>query len=73
MTLAPERDLGTPAVRSGSDESGVSAVTVTVDGIPVSVPEGTSVLRAAAATYVAATVTAILQLLYYLSLANRRR
>ena len=32
-----------------------------------------TVLRAAAATYVAATVTAILQLLYYLSLANRRR
>ena len=28
---------------------------------------------AAAATYVAATITAILQLLYYLSLANRRR
>jgi hypothetical protein len=32
-----------------------------------------TVLRAAAATYVAATITAILQLLYYLSLANRRR
>lgn len=32
-----------------------------------------TVLRAAAATYVAATVTAILQLLYYLSLASRRR
>lgn len=32
-----------------------------------------TVLRAAAATYVAATVTAILQFLYYLSLANRRR
>lgn len=31
------------------------------------------VLRAAAATYVAATITAILQFLYYLSLANRRR
>jgi hypothetical protein len=30
------------------------------------------VLNAAAMTYVAATVTAILQLLYYLSLANRR-
>jgi hypothetical protein len=32
-----------------------------------------TVLRAAAATYVAATITAILQLLYYLALANRRR
>ncbi len=32
-----------------------------------------TVLRAAAATYVAATVKAILQLLYYLSLASRRR
>jgi Zn-dependent membrane protease YugP len=32
-----------------------------------------SVLRAAALTYVAAAVTAILNLLYYISLANRRR
>mgnify|MGYP001423392280 CR=1 FL=1 len=32
-----------------------------------------TVLRAAAATYVAATITAVLQLLYYLALANRRR
>ncbi len=32
-----------------------------------------TVLRAAAATYVAATITAILQLLYYLALASRRR
>ncbi|MFN8620004.1 MAG: zinc metallopeptidase [Chloroflexota bacterium] len=31
------------------------------------------VLRAAALTYVAAAVTSILQLLYYLSIANRRR
>ena len=31
-----------------------------------------AVLRAAALTYVAATVTAILQLLYYVSLAQRR-
>ena len=48
MTLAPERDLGTPAVRSGPGDSGVTPVTVTVDGIPVSVPQGTSVMRAAA-------------------------
>jgi Zn-dependent membrane protease YugP len=32
-----------------------------------------SVLRAAALTYVAAAVTAVLQLLYYISIANRRR
>jgi len=32
-----------------------------------------SVLRAAALTYVAAAVTSILQLLYYISIANRRR
>jgi Zn-dependent membrane protease YugP len=32
-----------------------------------------SVLTAAALTYVAAAVTALLQLLYYISLANRRR
>lgn len=31
------------------------------------------VLRAAALTYVAAAITAVLQLLYYISLANRRR
>jgi len=31
------------------------------------------VLRAAALTYVAAAVTAVLQLLYYLRLAGRRR
>lgn len=32
-----------------------------------------AVLRAAATTYVAATITAVLQLLYYLSLGSRRR
>ena len=42
MTLAPQRDLGTPAV------TGEPTATVTVDGIPVQVPPGTSVLRAAA-------------------------
>ena len=42
MTLAPQRDLGTPAV------TGWPTATVTVDGIPVQVPPGTSVLRAAA-------------------------
>jgi Zn-dependent membrane protease YugP len=31
------------------------------------------VLTAAALTYVAAAITAILQLLYYISIANRRR
>ena len=42
MTLAPERDLGTPAV------AGEPTATVMIDGIPVQVPPGTSVLRAAA-------------------------
>jgi Zn-dependent membrane protease YugP len=32
-----------------------------------------AVLRAAALTYIAAAVTSILQLLYYISLGNRRR
>ncbi len=32
-----------------------------------------AVLRAAALTYVAAAITAVLQLLYYISIANRRR
>ena len=36
-----ERDMGTPA-RSGAP------VTLTIDGVPVTVPEGTSVMRAAA-------------------------
>ena len=41
MTLAPERDLGTPAM------VGEPTATVTIDGIPVRVAPGTSVLRAA--------------------------
>ena len=41
MTLAPERDLGTAAV------VGEPTATVTIDGIPVQVAPGTSVLRAA--------------------------
>lgn len=40
--LDDQRDLGTPAVRSDA------LVTVLVDGEPVQVPEGTSVMRAAA-------------------------
>jgi Zn-dependent membrane protease YugP len=32
-----------------------------------------AVLRAAALTYIAAAVTAVLQLLYYITIANRRR
>ncbi|TCO65913.1 formate dehydrogenase subunit alpha [Actinocrispum wychmicini] len=42
MTLMKEPDLGTPAV------TGEATITVEVDGIPVTVPEGTSVMRAAA-------------------------
>ena len=40
--VGPERDLGTPAVES------VEEVTVSIDGMPVSVPSGTTVMRAAA-------------------------
>jgi formate dehydrogenase major subunit len=42
MTLMKEPDLGTPAV------PGPATVAVEVDGIPVTVPPGTSVMRAAA-------------------------
>ncbi|MEE6258795.1 formate dehydrogenase subunit alpha [Plantactinospora sonchi] len=42
MSLLKEPDLGTPA------KAGPATVTVEVDGLPVSVPEGTSVMRAAA-------------------------
>ncbi|WP_340118193.1 formate dehydrogenase subunit alpha [Pelagibius sp. 7325] len=41
MTLHPETDYGTPA-REGAD------ITLTIDGVAVTVPEGTSVMRAAA-------------------------
>ena len=40
--IPDDRDFGTPASHSDI------AVTLTVDGIPVSVPAGTSVMRAAA-------------------------
>ena len=40
--VGPERDLGTPAVES------VEEVTISIDGAPVSVPAGTTVIRAAA-------------------------
>ena len=42
MSKVRQVDLGTPAV------PGPDSVTVVVDGLPVSVPEGTSVMRAAA-------------------------
>jgi len=42
MTYAPQPDFGTPAV------SGGRPVTLTIDGRAVTVPEGTSVMRAAA-------------------------
>ncbi|MST33364.1 formate dehydrogenase subunit alpha [Acidimicrobiaceae bacterium USS-CC1] len=42
MTTLREHDLGTPAA------PGAATVTLEVDGIPVAVPEGTSVMRAAA-------------------------
>ena len=40
--IIPSRDMGTPAVKSDV------TVNLLVDGIPVSVPAGTSVMRAAA-------------------------
>jgi formate dehydrogenase major subunit len=43
MSLIHEIDFGTPAVRAGKP------VTLTIDGEPVSVPEGTSVMRASMA------------------------
>ncbi len=43
MTLTNDRDLGTPAPPSDA-----APVTVEIDGLPVTVGEGTSVLRAAA-------------------------
>ncbi|ASR38502.1 formate dehydrogenase subunit alpha [Prauserella marina] len=42
MGLLKEHDLGTPA------KPGPATVTVEIDGVPVTVPEGTSVMRAAA-------------------------
>ncbi|MEV4315907.1 formate dehydrogenase subunit alpha [Actinocrispum sp. NPDC049592] len=42
MSLIKEHDLGTPA------QPGEATITVEVDGHPVTVPEGTSVMRAAA-------------------------
>ncbi|HLG88718.1 MAG TPA: formate dehydrogenase subunit alpha [Alphaproteobacteria bacterium] len=42
MPLVEERDLGTPERRSDR------VVSLTIDGMPVTVPEGTSVMRAAA-------------------------
>ena len=43
MSYEPQPDLGTPAVRGGG-----APVTLTIDGRSVTVPEGTSVMRAAA-------------------------
>src|SRR6478752_4402217 len=40
MSLVPEIDYGTPASRSET------MVTLTVDGRPITVPEGTSIMRA---------------------------
>ncbi|HXD03082.1 MAG TPA: 2Fe-2S iron-sulfur cluster-binding protein, partial [Novosphingobium sp.] len=42
MGYVPQDDFGTPSVQSAT------AVTLTIDGRPVTVPEGTSVMRAAA-------------------------
>src|ERR1039458_10405041 len=52
MTLLKEHDLGTPAAGGDAGGDGASAsapqVTIDVDGQAVTVPAGTSVMRAAA-------------------------
>ena len=47
MTLI-ERDLGTPAPRGTSRDAQLTQIELEIDGQPVRVPEGTSVMRAAA-------------------------
>ncbi len=47
MTLI-ERDLGTPAPRGASRDAQLTQVELEIDGQPIRVPEGTSVMRAAA-------------------------
>ena len=47
MTLI-DHDLGTPAPRGASRDAVLPDVAVTIDGMQVVVPEGTSVMRAAA-------------------------
>ncbi len=65
ITLPVEID----ASRRGLKLLSASGIAVTADDMKGS----RAVLTAAATTYVAAAVTAILQLLYYLSIGNRRR
>jgi formate dehydrogenase major subunit len=48
MAITEDLDLGTPAPDRRRGESAPAAVDVVIDGLPISVPEGTSVLRAAA-------------------------
>ena len=43
-----EQDFGTPAPRGDSRDAALRMVNVMVDGVTVPVPEGTSVMRAAA-------------------------
>ncbi len=65
LTLPVEFDASRRGLKLLS-ESGLMAVDEDREG-------ARSVLTAAALTYVAAAVTAILNLLYYISLMNRRR
>ena len=48
MTIIEERDLGTPAPDRNLRQPAPATVSVVIDGLPVTVPEGTSVMRAAA-------------------------
>jgi formate dehydrogenase major subunit len=49
MPLVAETDFGTPAITSAAQggAEGAALVTLTIDGVAVTVPEGTSIMRAA--------------------------
>ena len=53
MGLIKEIDYGTPAAASARQ------VTLTIDGQPVTVPEGTSLMRAASSRAYASAMTAV--------------
>ena len=48
LALASDRDLGTPAPDRRLREPAPATVDITIDGQTVLVPEGTSIMRAAA-------------------------
>ena len=48
MSLIEERDLGTPAPDRADRDASATTVELMIDGRPIAVAEGTSVMRAAA-------------------------